>query len=350
MGRAAHDDLDALSPPEDHAATSALLCGFIEKIDFGRDMERTLDFLATARQAFPNLDEPKAALVDRSLALADTALALVKGRHTQKTAAFVRAVFGAAAVTIPAIDDPLARLRLYVGAGACALRSAALAQADAFFRSAVEEVPDLPAGRALAAATSPTMASSLPPAMAAAQTDLAVAAQVGALAAALVPMPGHPEKGPFYLARGLLAALSRYPWSPSPGASAARPRALMSLLPMLQAQAEKPIPGRVAGVEANDALYAGDPTYPVQLASAHLAVAEAVVKSAEEAVAAGQRGLAIEVLLELLEPSLLARCLQVDAEGSLKVMHKACDALQALAPQHTALAAAAGMLAAVKGA
>lgn len=343
MARAAHDDLDALSPGEEHAATSALLCGFIEKIDFGRDMERTLDFLATARQAFPNLDEPKAALVDRSLALADAALALVKGRHTQKTAAFVRAVFGAAAVTIPAIDDPLARLRLYIGAGTCALRSAALAQADGFFRAAVEEVPDLPAGRALAAATSPGLASPLPPAMAAAQTDLAVAAQVGALAAALVPMPGHPDLGPFYLARGLLAALARYAWSPSPAASPARPRALLSLLPMLHAQAERPIPGRVPGVEANDSLYAADATYGAQLAAVHRGTVEAVVKGVEEAVGAGQRGLAIEVLLELLEPPLLARCLEVDpASGA--ALGKALDVLQGLAPQHTAIAGAAALL------
>jgi hypothetical protein len=345
MARAVHDELDALSPPSEHASTSALLCTFIEKIDFGRDMERTLDFLSSSRQAFPNLDEPKAAISERSLALADTALGLVKGRHTAKTAAFVRSVFGAAAVTIPAIEDPLTRLRLWVNAGSAALRSVALAQADAFFRSAVEELPELPAGRALAAATSPALASPLPPALAAAQMDLAVAAQVGALCAALVPMPGHPEKGPFYLASGLLVALGRYPWSPSPGASPARPRALIALLPMLHAQAENPIPGRIPGVESNDSLYAADATYPTQLAAVHRAAAEAALKAALEAAAAGQRGLAIEVLLELAEPALVARCLQVDAEGSKAVMSKAVATLRELAPQHPAISLALAELA-----
>jgi hypothetical protein len=55
------------------------------------------------------------------LQLSLKALRFVKGRHSPKTAAFVKSVFAYVAISIPAIDDPFARMRLYQEGGIAAL-------------------------------------------------------------------------------------------------------------------------------------------------------------------------------------------------------------------------------------
>lgn len=91
----------------------------------------------------------------------------------------------------------------------------------------------------------------------------------------LVVVPGHPDHGPFYLVLGLLNALPKYAhWQPHTGAKA---DALLALVPLLAAYAQRRLPYAAAGVEANDVLYGGAPEYLQEL-QAHLGkVVNAVV-------------------------------------------------------------------------
>ncbi len=107
MARAVHDNLDAFSSAEDTSSSSTLLCTLIEKVDFGKDVERTLDALSNFRQVFTNVDEVTAVLVERTLSLAEVVLTSRGGGAHPATAAFLRTVFSSAALTIPSIDDPL---------------------------------------------------------------------------------------------------------------------------------------------------------------------------------------------------------------------------------------------------
>ncbi len=352
-----------------------LLCALIEKVDFGKDVERTLETLASVRQSLSNLDEVKVVLVERYLALAAhvgaTARATAAATPSAaagdaaatgagagagatplppKVLAFLRAVFSAAAVTIPAIDDPLLRLRLYTSTATSALAHAALAQADALFRAAISEIPELPAARAIASATTPaSLATSgfgaLPPALAAQQLDLSVAAAIGALAQAALPMPGHPELGGTYLARGLLAAVAKYPWSPTPADSPARPRATMALLPLPQGWLEDPPPyPRIPGVDSNDVLYAGDAEHRAACLAVHRGVLEAAVAQLGEAATRGDKGVALDALSELLEVGSVRRIMACDAGGCRAVVQGAVGVLRGLAPSHPAIAAAEGAL------
>lgn len=71
-------------------------------------------------------------------------------------------------------------------------------------------------------------------------------------------VPGHPEHGPFHLVRGLLNAADRFPWDPIQGNKG---RLLCWLLPILAAQRQEKLPYAPHGVDCNDVLYAGDPSF-----------------------------------------------------------------------------------------
>jgi hypothetical protein len=51
------------------------------------------------------------------------ALKFVKGRHNNKTLSFVKSVLAFIAITIPDIDDPFQRMKLYQTAGLAALHN-----------------------------------------------------------------------------------------------------------------------------------------------------------------------------------------------------------------------------------
>ncbi len=62
--------------------------------------------------------------------------------------------------------------------------------------------------------------------------------------------------------KGLLNALERYPWDARAGGKA---RVHISLLPLLCAYAQRRLPYRVEGVDANDVLYGGNRRYVAEL-------------------------------------------------------------------------------------
>ncbi len=60
------------------------------QVDFGREVIKHLDFYVECRRAFANLDGVKSTLVLGACNLAMRTLKLTQGKHTKKTAAFVR--------------------------------------------------------------------------------------------------------------------------------------------------------------------------------------------------------------------------------------------------------------------
>jgi hypothetical protein len=337
VSRSVHGDVDALSSDEAIASASALLCALVDRIDPGRDLERGLDVLTTLRGAFPNLDGPKAVLAERATTFADRALVFVGGRHTSKTHSFARGVFAFIGALIPSLDDPLARLRAAVTAGGAALRHACVSHADGFFRSAIGEIPDLAAARAIAAAASGNIAGS----SGGEALDAALCAQVARLVELSIGMPGHPEAGPFYISRGLLMALGRHSWSPSPAASPMRTLASLSTLSLLHALGTDPLPvPRVPGVDANDVLYAGDASYKEELIAAHANGLEAVLAQLEEAAKAGHKDVLLDAVPELFEDKFLRDVLKTDPQGATKPLERAANLLRSVAPNHPILSRA----------
>lgn len=69
---------------------------------------------------------------------------IVKGNHTRKTTAFVKACAAYSFITIPSIISITQRLDLFLLAGQTALANLCLGQADACFEGAIELLSELP--------------------------------------------------------------------------------------------------------------------------------------------------------------------------------------------------------------
>jgi hypothetical protein len=355
VARTVHDALDLLAPPSECSAVADLIAAFFTKIDFGRDLERQLEVLTDCRQAFTNVDALKGAIVRAEVELANKALRLVKGRHTPKTSQFVRAIFASVATSIASLDDPFARMALAMFAAGAALPNGCVAQADLLYRAAIQEIPELPAAAAIASALSGTDVATgsreaavvLPIGSAAPSSssepssavDFRLVLLLADLGRAIVIMPGHPEHGPFYLARGLLNAIQKFPWTKG-AASVPRCRATVALLPTLVDFGRDPLPGRIPTVESNDVLFAGEPSYREELRQLVRAVLEVVVAQLQEAKGAADadpgssaRAVLTEAIPELLRPALLRDLLEGDP-GVLPAVEAATLLLKGVAPDH----------------
>jgi hypothetical protein len=141
-----HDSINALSFADEVRRIAKMVVAFIQKvwaflmhlcllrngaivnslarwqIDFGKDVEKQLNFYVEARRAFANLDAAKGTLVRNVCSLAMKTLQLVAGKHNKETSAFVRACIAFCYITIPSMDDPFVRLYLYILSGQVALR------------------------------------------------------------------------------------------------------------------------------------------------------------------------------------------------------------------------------------
>ena len=186
------------------------------------------------------LDSVKDRLVLSVARLAVKAHSFMKGRHTRKTSAFVKACLAYCHITIPSIDSFFTRLQLQLLCGEVALLNSCLPQTDTFFKGAISLIPDVPASEEIdykMVATEPKLV-----------------AFIKQFCAALVMVPGHPQHGPFYLVRGLLNAVQRVEWNP---ASGGRAEVSLAVLGAMCVFAQSKFPYKCVGVDANDTLYGG---------------------------------------------------------------------------------------------
>jgi hypothetical protein len=70
-----------MSTEEETKRISKTISRIIKKIDFGRDLDKTLNVLTTARGFFINLDLVTETLIGQVVGLAAKAHTFVKGKH-----------------------------------------------------------------------------------------------------------------------------------------------------------------------------------------------------------------------------------------------------------------------------
>mmetsp|Transcript_29295 Transcript_29295/g.41243 ORF Transcript_29295/g.41243 Transcript_29295/m.41243 type:complete len:982 (+) Transcript_29295:64-3009(+) len=249
VGKTVHDSLNTLSFQDDIRQVSKAVSAFISKIDFGMDFEKHLNFYVDCRRAFSNLDSVKFNLTIGACGLAMRTHRIVKGKHTKKTSAFVRACIAFCFITIPSMDDALSRLRLFFLTGQVCLMNQALPQADAMFKSAIKLIQEVPAKIDLDSQGGRS-------------TEPAMVELLSEFSSLLLVVPGDPEQGPFYLVKGLLKAISDYPWSKG---TTAKIRIYLSILSLLSAYSQPKFPYHIQSVDSNDKLYSGDPDYAGEL-------------------------------------------------------------------------------------
>ena len=290
-----HDSIDALSFTDDRRQISTLICKFIDRIDFGRDLEQQFNLYVDCRAAFSNLDSVNWRLCIATAGLAMRAYSLVKGNHTKKTTNFVKACLAYCHITIPSIDDAFKRLALFRLCSVVALRNRLLPQTDTFLKAAIQLIADVPAFEKIDHKKVPTEGKLI--------------STLLSLMSTFVVVPGHPEHGPFYLVKGLINAIERYPWK----SSASKTKLFVSLVSLLSAFGQGKLIYSVPGVESNDVLYGSQSGYLNELRAYMTTVVD---KCMEQLADLGGEKAQCGLVIDLLQ-NIVSACELNDGHGDL---------------------------------
>ncbi|XP_016889498.1 VPS35 endosomal protein-sorting factor-like [Cynoglossus semilaevis] len=242
--KAMHDSVNALTLEDEKRSLSLLIIGFIRMVSFGRDFEQQLSFCVEARATFCNLEPVLVQLIHTVNRLAMETRRVMKGNHSRKTAAFVRACAAYSFITIPSLSSIFSRLNLYLLSGQVALANQCLSQADAFLKAAVSVLPEVPRSISIEGKLR--------------SSENFLLDFVNNFLATLLVIPDHPEHGVLYLVRGLLNMVQDYTWEEN---SDAKMRVYVSALPLLAAMSQETYIYSVPKVDSNETLYGGDPKF-----------------------------------------------------------------------------------------
>ncbi|TRY58965.1 hypothetical protein DNTS_033933 [Danionella cerebrum] len=234
-----HDSVNALTLEDEKRSLS---------VSFGRDFEQQLSFCVEARATFCNLEPVIIHLIHTVNQLSMETRRVMKGSHSRKTAAFVRACAAYSFITIPSLTSIFSRLNLYLLSGQVALANQCLSQADAFLKAAVSILPEVPRTISIEG----KQRSSEPFLL-----DF-----INNFLSTLLVVPDHPEQGVLYLVRGLLNMLQDYTWEDN---SDAKVRVYISTLPLLAAMSQESFLYSIPKVDSNETLYGGDPKFIAEI-------------------------------------------------------------------------------------
>ncbi|CAF92818.1 unnamed protein product, partial [Tetraodon nigroviridis] len=239
-----HDSVNALTLEDEKRSLALLIIGFIRMVSFGRDFEQQLSFCVEARATFCNLEPVLVQLIHTVNQLAMETRMVMKGNHSRKTAAFVRACAAYSFITIPSLSNIFSRLNLYLLSGQVALANQCLSQADAFLKAAVSVLPEVPRSISVEGKLRSSESYLL---------DF-----INNFLATLLVVPDHPEHGVLYLVRGLLNMVQDYTWEDN---SDAKVRVYTSALPLLAAMSQETYLYSIPKMDSNETLYGGDPKF-----------------------------------------------------------------------------------------
>uniref|UniRef100_A0A8C3H3M3 VPS35 endosomal protein-sorting factor-like n=1 Tax=Corvus moneduloides TaxID=1196302 RepID=A0A8C3H3M3_CORMO len=243
-----HDSVNALTLEDEKRTLAALINGFIKMVSFGRDFEQQLSFYVEARSMFCNLEPVLVQLIHSVNQLAMETRRVMKGNHSRKTAAFVRACVAFCFITIPSLSSIFTRLNLYLHSGQVALANQCLSQADAFFKAAVSLVPEVPKMISVDGKMRPS--------------DAFLLEFLCNFFSTLLVVPDHPEQGVLFLVRGLLNVIQDYTWEDN---SDDKVRIYTNVLHLLSAMTQEAYIYHVDKVDSNDALYGGDSKFLAEI-------------------------------------------------------------------------------------
>ncbi|XP_033219620.1 VPS35 endosomal protein sorting factor-like [Belonocnema kinseyi] len=235
-----HDSVSALTVEDEKRQIGNLICGLVQRVDYGRDFEKQLNFYAEARAAFPNLDSVHIQLVQCVNRLAVDTRKIVRGHHTRRTSAFVRACAAFCFITIPSLSSVHTRLQLYLLSGQVSLLNQCLGQADACFKAALSLVPEMPKSIDIDGRQK--------------STEPFLLSYLSNFVSTLLVVPDSPEHGVLYLMRGLLNAIQRC----FEGNSLTKSYLYLRVLDLLSTFTQEAYPYHVDKIDSNDRLYGSD--------------------------------------------------------------------------------------------
>ncbi|ETN59685.1 esophageal cancer associated protein [Anopheles darlingi] len=287
IGRVLNDSVNALTGEDERRQISGLICHFVRKVDFGRDFEQQLAFYVEARSVLSNLDSALSTLIHSVNRLATSTRRIVRGQHTQKTGAFVKACVAYCFITIPSIIDVRTRMELYLQSGQVALLNVCLQQADSCFEAALNLIPEVPRMVEIDGKLQ--------------STEGFLKTYVVNFLSTLVIVPDNPTQGVLYLLRLLLDVVPRYPFEPNSNTLSS---IYLHVLDFLSVAAQEVYPYHIVNVISNDELYGSDPKFIAEVNELCCTVCDKLLNLLKELLDANahraQSQLALDLFLKII--------------------------------------------------
>lgn len=142
VAKSLHDKIDSMSSEEEIARISKIISAIVKKIDFGRDLDKTLNVLTTARGLFINLDVVTETLIYQVIMLANRAHKITNGRHNQKTQSFVKACIAYSHITIPTLEDMDKQIILFQMTAHASLLNGLIGETESLLRAILTTMDD----------------------------------------------------------------------------------------------------------------------------------------------------------------------------------------------------------------
>jgi len=224
------NSVTALTSQDEERQISELINHVITKSDFLPNKEKQYRFYTENRAGFSHLD-----LVQVNLVRLVNRLATVTTQPSEKS--FTQALAAFSYITIPSLRSPQTKLKLYLESAQVCLMNHCLGQADACFKTAIQQISTLP--------TSPT-------------NEAWLRNYLSSLFSTLLVVPDNTEHGILYLIRSALNSINKYPWDKSlPHKSLV----FVDVLRLFSSVCQDTFPYGYNGLDSNDVLYGGDPKF-----------------------------------------------------------------------------------------
>ncbi|EDV92899.1 VPS35 endosomal protein sorting factor-like [Drosophila grimshawi] len=279
LGKILNDSVNALSVEDERRQISQLINGFINKVHFGRDLEKQLSFYVEARGTFSNLDAVYVTLVHAACKLTMRS----DYRQATKSLGFVKACIAYCFITIPSISSVQQKMDLYLLCGQLALRHLCLGQADACFEAALQLVNELPAASVDFEGKPRCL-------------ERYLVAYLCNMLATLIIVPDSPEQDVLYFLRLLLEIVGRRSFKSN---STAPTIIYLHALDMLYVQSLEQFPYHVDGVISNDSLYGHDAKFLAEVNRLCGQVVDSILLQLKSLGAAQQQRAQAQLAMEL---------------------------------------------------
>lgn len=236
-----------MSSDEEIERVSGIISALVKKIDFGRDLDKTLNVLTTARGLFINLDVVTETLIYQVVMLANRAHKITNGKHNQKTQSFVKACIAYSHITIPTLEDMDKQIILFQLTAHASLLNGLIGETESLLRAILATMDDHFTREA-------KRVTSLGKKV---ETEYSDGLQkmgevLQSLLGFLVVVPSNPENSYFQIVEGILNFLKKEEWGTSPLSYTIQVKVLDSCVRYLASQLQDTLPYRIPNVESND--------------------------------------------------------------------------------------------------
>jgi len=228
------NSVTALTSQDEERQISELINHVIRQSNFLPSKEKQYRFYTDNRAAFSHLD-----LVQVNLVRLVNHLATVTSPPAEKSLTQALAAFSY--ITIPSLRSPQTKLKLYLESGQICLMNHCLGQADACFKSAIQQISTLPSTPA---------------------NEQWLRNYLANLFSTLLVVPDNTEHGILYLIRAGLNSINKYSWDKSLPNKAL---VLVDVLRLLTSVCQDSYPYGYPGLDSNQVLYGGDPKFTAEV-------------------------------------------------------------------------------------